>query len=200
MYLDKAAYEDLTRAISNLLLCALESCRQGDYGLATKLGLQLETLQNLDSLKADQVLRLASIYMKGMAILEVMKLDSTRIAKIIDLEVEQATVQQMQDQFLARGACKTMMNDLFGMRSTAVANRKRFLNIETIKGRNRISTEIEQRHIFDAWIESIEVADVRERLLYVAGATSLPLSAIYRETNEIEQIRNSVHSNKTICA
>ena len=97
---------------------------------------------------------------------------------------------------------KLMMAELFGMRSTQVASRKKFLNLPTVKGRLPVSTLEEQRHIYDAWLDSIKIADYRERLLYVARATNLSMSKIYREVQEIEEITNkSTQSKKTkICA
>ena len=95
-----------------------------------------------------------------------------------------------------------MMAELFGMRSTQVASRKKFLNLPTVKGRLPVSTLEEQRQIYDAWLDSIKIADYRERLLYVARATNLSMSKIYREVQEIEEITNkSTQLKKTkICA
>lgn len=191
-----------SRFISSLLLSALEGCQQGDMELAERLGLSIETMQKLDRLRADQIFNISGNYVRDLSALEVFQIDSSKISRIIELAAEETRQYEMIDEFLRRGACKTMMAELFGMRSTQVASRKKFLNLPTVKGRLPVSTLEQQRQIYDAWLDSIKIADYRERLLYVARATNLSMSKIYREVQEIEEITNkSSQSKKTkICA
>lgn len=170
--------------------------------LAERLGLSIETMQKLGRLRADQIFNISGNYVRDLSALEVFQIDSRKISRIIELAAEETRQYEMIDEFLRRGACKTMMAELFGMRSTQVARRKKFLNLPTVKGRLPVSTLEEQRQIYDAWLDSIKIADYRERLLYVARATNLSMSKIYREVQEIEEITNkSTQSKKTkICA
>jgi hypothetical protein len=191
MTLSTKLKDESSRIISSLLLSALEACRQGDVDLADGLGLSIETMQKLDRLKADQIFNISGNYMKGLCVLEVFQIDSEKISRIIELAAEETKQYEMIDEFLCHGACKTMMAELFGMRSTQVANRKKFLNLPTVKGRLPVSTLEEQRLIYDAWLASIKIAGYRERLLYVARATNLLMSKIYREVQEIEKITNA---------
>ena len=137
--------DESSRVISSLLLSALEACRHGDVELANGLGLSIETMQKLDRLKADQIFSISGNYMRDLCALEVFRIDSAKISRIIELAAEETRQYEMIDGFLCRGACKTMMGELFGMRSTQVANRKKFLNFPTIKGRLTVSTLEEQR-------------------------------------------------------
>lgn len=182
--------DESSRFISSLLMKALEDCQQGDLAIAESLGLTIETMQKLDRLRADQIFSLSGTYVRDLSI-DVLKIDSNRMAKIIDLASEETRQNDMVDEFLRRGACKAMMLALFGMRSTQVACRKKFLNLPTIKGRLPVSTLEEQRQIYDAWLQSLKIIGHRERLLNVARLTNLSLSKIYREVQEIEVIRNS---------
>ena len=202
MALSTKLKDESSRFISSLLLSALEGCQQGDMELAERLGLSIETMQKLDRLRADQIFNISGNYVRDLSALEVFQIDSRKISRIIELAAEETRQYEMIDEFLRRGACKTMMAELFGMRSTQVASRKKFLNLPTVKGRLPVSTLEEQRHIYDAWLDSIKIADYRERLLYVARATNLSMSKIYREVQEIEEITNkSTQSKKTkICA
>lgn len=202
MALSTKLKDESSRIISSLLLSALEACRQGDVDLAVGLGLSIETMQKLDRLKADQIFNISGNYMRDLCALEVFRIDSAKISRIIELAAEETKQYEMIDEFLRRGACKTMMGELFGMRSTQVANRKRFLNFPTIKGRLPVSTLEEQRQIYDAWLASLKVADYRERLLYVARETDLSMSKVYREIQEIEEITNTPRPtrNNKICA
>lgn len=188
--------EESSRAISYILVSALEACRQGDVGLAEGLGLSIETMQLLDQLKPDQIDRISGNYMRDCGALELFCIDSDKIARIIQLAAEETKTYEMIDEYLRRGACKRMMAELFGLRSTQVANRKKFLNLPTIKGRLSVVSIEEQRQIYDAWLATIKVADIRERLLLVAQETGLILSKIYREVLEIEEITNQQTSNK----
>lgn len=202
MALSTKLKDESSRFISSLLLSALEGCQQGDMELAERLGLSIETMQKLDRLRADQIFNISGNYVRDLSALEVFQIDSSKISRIIELAAEETRQYEMIDEFLRRGACKTMMAELFGMRSTQVASRKKFLNLPTVKGRLPVSTLEEQRQIYDAWLDSIKIADYRERLLYVARATNLSMSKIYREVQEIEEITNkSSQSKKTkICA
>tara|TARA_Y100000310_G_scaffold345547_1_gene466354 strand:+ start:18109 stop:18717 length:609 start_codon:yes stop_codon:yes gene_type:complete len=202
MALSTKLKDESSRFISSLLLSALEGCQQGDMELAERLGLSIETMQKLDRLRADQIFNISGNYVRDLSALEVFQIDSSKISRIIELAAEETRQYEMIDEFLRRGACKTMMAELFGMRSTQVASRKKFLNLPTVKGRLPVSTLEEQRQIYDAWLDSIKIADYRERLLYVARATNLSMSKIYREVQEIEEITNkSTQSKKTkICA
>ncbi|MFG0449347.1 STY4526/YPO1902 family pathogenicity island replication protein [Shewanella sp. YQ_9] len=202
MALSTKLKDESSRFISSLLLSALEGCQQGDMELAERLGLSIETMQKLDRLRADQIFNISGNYVRDLSALEVFQIDSRKISRIIELAAEETRQYEMIDEFLRRGACKTMMAELFGMRSTQVASRKKFLNLPTVKGRLPVSTLEEQRQIYDAWLDSIKIADYRERLLYVARATNLSMSKIYREVQEIEEITNkSTQSKKTkICA
>ena len=202
MALSTKLKDESSRFISSLLLSALEGCQQGDMELAERLGLSIETMQKLDKLRADQIFNISGNYVRDLSALEVFQIDSSKISRIIELAAEETRQYEMIDEFLRRGACKTMMAELFGMRSTQVASRKKFLNLPTVKGRLPVSTLEEQRQIYDAWLDTIKIADYRERLLYVARATNLSMSKIYREVQEIEEITNkSTQSKKTkICA
>lgn len=194
--------DESSRFISSLLLTALEGCQQGDMELAERLGLSIETMQKLDRLKADQIFSISGTYVRDSNALEVLTIDTKRISKIIELAAQEKKQFEMIDEFLRRGACKTMMAELFGMRSTQVASRKKFLNLPTVKGRLPISTIEEQRKIYDAWLSSMNIPGIRERLLYVARKTGLSLSKVYREVQEIERVQNSTPSTlkKSICA
>lgn len=202
MALSTKLKDESSRFISSLLLSALEGCQQGDMELVERLGLSIETMQKLDRLRADQIFNISGNYVRDLSALEVFQIDSRKISRIIELAAEETRQYEMIDEYLRRGACKTMMAELFGMRSTQVASRKKFLNLPTVKGRLPVSTLEEQRQIYDAWLDSIKIANYRERLLCVARATNLSMSKVYREVQEIEEITNkSSQSKKTkICA
>lgn len=182
--------DESSRFISSLLLSALEGCQQGDMELSERLGLPIETMRKLDRLRADQILTISGTYVRDLDAQEVLKINAGKISRIIDVAAEDARLFEMIDEFLRRGACKTTMYELFGMRSTQVASRKKFLFLKTIKGRLPVSSLAEQRQIYDAWLDSIKLADYRERLLFVARKTDLPMSKIYRDVQEIEEITN----------
>lgn len=183
--------EESSRFISNLLIAAIEACQTGDMDLPNKLGLSIQTLRKLDQLRADQISSISGNYVRDLAALDILKIDEERISMIVDLAAKQREEWSLVDEYLRRGACKTMMADLFGLRSTQVASRKKFLNLKTVKGRLKVSTAQEQRLIYDAWLESIKISDFRERLIYVGRKTNLSMSMIYREAQEIEKISNT---------
>lgn len=196
MALSTKLKDESSRFISSILLSALEACRQGDVELAEGLGLTIETMQKLDRLKADQIFNISGNYVRDLCALEVFQIDAVKISRIIELAAEETKQYEMIDEFLRRGACKTMMGELFGLRSTQVASRKKFLNLPTIKGRLPVSTLEEQRLVYDAWLASIKISDYRERLLFVARKTELSMSKIYREVLEIEEITNTPSPTK----
>lgn len=198
MALNNKLREESSRAISSILITALEACRQGDVELVEGLGFSLETMQKLDTLKADQIANISGNYMRDQSVMELFQFNTQKMAKIIEIASEETKQFEMVDEYLRRGACKKMMNELFGMRSTQVANRKRFLSIPTVKGRITVTTLDEQREIYNSWLASIKTPDYRERLLIVSKETGLMLSKVYREVLVIEEIQNQ--SNKRICA
>jgi len=202
MTLNSRLKEESSRLVSSLLVSALEACRQGDVDLAEGLGLSIETMQLLDRLKPDQIANLSGNYMRDLCTLEVFRIDSARISRIIEIAAQESKTFEMIDEYLRRGACKKMMGELFGLRSTQIANRKKFLSLPTIKGRLSVCTVSEERAIYDSWLATIKIPDYRLRLLTVARSTELTLSKIYRVVQEIEEITNptkSCNSNK-ICA
>jgi len=190
---------ETSRMISTMLVTALETCREGDVGLAEKLGLSVEVMRQLDKLKPDQIANISGNYMRDITALEILQVDAGKLARFVKAAAEETMMNEMIDEYLLHGACKTMMGELFGLRSTQVANRKKFLNIPTVKGRLRVSTLDQQKFIYDAWLASIKVTDLRERYLIVAKETGLSLSRIFREVKEIESIQNST-IRKNICA
>jgi len=198
MALNNKLREESSRAISSILITALEACRQGDVELVEGLGLSLETMQKLDTLKADQIANISGNYMRDQSVMDLFQFNTEKMAKIIEIASEETKQFEMVDEYLRRGACKKTMNELFGMRSTQVANRKRFLSIPTVKGRITVTTLDEQREIYNSWLASIKTPDYRERLLIVSKDTGLMLSKVYREVLVIEEIQNQ--SNKRICA
>jgi hypothetical protein len=198
MLLNNKLRDESSRAISSILVTALEACRQGDVELVENLGLSLETMQKLDQLKADQILNISGNYMRDQSLMDVFNFNSEKMAKIIEIAAKETKLFEMIDEYLRRGACKKMMHDLFGMRSTQIANRKKFLSIPTVKGRITVTTLDEQRQVYDVWLAAIKIPDYRDRLLLVSKETGLMMSKIYREVQIIEEIQNQ--SNKRICA
>ena len=196
--------DETSKFISSILVSALEGCRQGNAELAEHLGLSNETMKKLDDLKADQIANVSCSYMRNINTFEIFQLDPEKISKFIELAVEEKKEYDMIDEYLSRGACKSMMYELFGWRSTHVAARKKFLGIKTPKGRHKTSTLSEQEKIYDAWLTSIKIADYRERLLFVARRTDLTLAKIYKEVQEIEDIQNaatiSTNQKMQVCA
>ncbi len=192
--------EESSRAISLLLVSALEACRQGDVELLEGLGLSLDTMKILDSLKADQIINISGNYMRDQAPLELFKIDSDRITKIIALAAEETKTYELIDDFLRYGACKKMMLELFGLRSTQVANRKRYLQLPTIKGRLTTITTEEGRAIYDTWLKNITEHDYRRRLLNTAKQTGLSLSKVYKFVVETEVITNQMNQKRQFAA
>ena len=107
--------------------------------------------------------------MRDICALELLRIDSNKISKIIKIVAQESKTFEMIDEYLCRGGCKKMMGDLFGMRSTQIANRKKFLNLPTVKGRLTVCTLAEERSIYDAWLATITIPNYRLRLLTVAG-------------------------------
>lgn len=197
MTLNSRLKDESSRVVSSLLVSALEACRQGDVDLAEGLGLSIQTMQLLDRLKPDQIANLSGNYMRDLCALELFRIDSVRISRIIEIAAQESKTYEMIDEFLRRGACKKMMGELFGLRSTQIANRKKFLNLPTIKGRLSVCTVAEERSIYDAWLATIKIPDYRLRLLTVAQSTELTLSKIYRVVQEIEEITNPIKSSNS---
>lgn len=189
-----------SRAISSLLCNVLEATRQGDVDLAESLGFNINTIRNLDKLKADQISNLSHSYLRDKCALGIFRIDTEKMARIIEIAAEEIRTFELTDEYLIHGACKLMMRELFGLRSTQVANRKRLLNIPTVKGRIAFVSVEEERRIYDAWLVSIEMTDVRERYLQVAKNTGLSLSKIYRVVQEIEEIEVQKTTNSKISA
>lgn len=192
--------EESSRAISLLLVSALEACRQGDVELLEGLGLSLDTMKILDTLKADQIINISGNYMRDQAPLELFKIDSDRITKIITLAAEETKTYEMIDDYLRYGACKKMMLELFGLRSTQVANRKRYLQLPTVKGRLTTITTEEGRAIYDTWLMNIKEHDYRRRLLNTAKQTGLSLSKVYKFVVETEVITNQMNQKRQFAA
>ena len=192
--------EDSSRAISALLCHVLEATRQGDVDLAKSLGFDIDTIRNLDKLKADQISNLSHSYLRDKCALGIFQIDTAKMSRIIEIAAEETRTYELIDEYLGRGACKLMMRDLFGLRSTQVANRKRLLNIPTIKGRLSVISVEEEQKIYDAWLASIEIGDIRERYLAVAVRTGLSLSKIYRVVLEIEEIEVQKLTNSKVKA
>lgn len=78
--------------------------------------------------------------------------------------------------------------------------RKRILGIPTVRGRLMVPTHEQQCLIYEEWLNLIEVTDIRRRLLEVARRTDLPLSMIFREIKEIEQVMNHSGHSDSIAA
>ena len=194
-----------SRFIWAVLVNTLESCREGDFELLTQMGLSLKTMRALNKLKADQIHSIAENYVRDVPNLKFLPLDSAKLTRIIEIEAEEALRYEMIDEFLKRGACKEMMSELFGLRSTQVASRKRFLDVPTVKGRLPATTLEEQRIVYDSWLANLGISDVLKRMLAVAESTDVALSQIYREVKIIEEVTGnptgrSTNNVRQICA
>lgn len=191
--------DDSSRAISTLLLFLMDSCRKGDSNVATELGLDLTSMRLLENLKPDQINNLSISYLRESCPLEVFNLDLKKLSNMIQVAAGDVQTYEMSDEYLRRGASKNMMKDLFGMRSTQVANRKKFLNIESSFGRTTGATPLEQDAIYDSWLATIKTTDYRRRLLDVSIKTNIPLFKVYTVVTEIEEV-NNLKQNQRHCA
>jgi len=196
MVISTKVKEGSSRAVAGLLLCLIEACRQGDCELAAALGLDISTIRKLDKLKPEQIESLSTAYMKSLCAVAIFNIDSEKMSSIISVEAEKTRELEMADEYLTGGACKKLMSAHFGWRSTQVANRKRFLDIPTVKGRLSVTTTEEERAIYDAWLTAVREVDVRERYLAVAKKTEVSLSKIFRVIEDIEKIENTLLLNK----
>ena len=192
--------DDSSRAISTLLFYIMDSCRKGDSNIATDLGLDIEAMRKLESLKPDQINQLSTSYLRESNPIEIFNLDLNKLSNMIQVASDDVRTYEMSDEYLRRGASKNMMKDLFGMRSTQVANRKKFLKIESTFGRTTRATHSEEKAIYDAWLASIRTTDYRQRLLDVAIQTNIPLFKVYFVVNEIEEITNAKNDQQRHCA
>jgi hypothetical protein len=177
----------------------MDSCRKGDSNVATELGLDLTSMRLLENLKPDQINNLSISYLRESCPLEVFNLDLKKLSNMIQVAAGDVQTYEMSDEYLRRGASKNMMKDLFGMRSTQVANRKKFLNIESSFGRTTGATPLEQDAIYDSWLATIKTTDYRRRLLDVSIKTNIPLFKVYTVVTEIEEV-NNLKQNQRHCA
>jgi hypothetical protein len=191
--------DDSSRAISALLFYVMDRCRKGDGNVATELGLDISSMRQLENLKPDQINHLSISYFRETCPLEIFKLDLKKLSNMIQAAAEDMQTFEMSDEYLRRGASKNIMKDLFGMRSTQVANRKKFLNIKSSLGRSSSASPLEQDAIYDSWLASIRTTDYRRRLLDVSIETDIPLSKVYSVVAEIEDVNNS-KQNQRQCA
>lgn len=198
--------EESSRIISLLLVAALEACRQGEVELVEQFGLSIDSMRNLDQLKADEILRLANLYMRDICAMDIFCLDGQKLERLVNAAIEERKENALIDEYLQRGACKGMMEELFGLRSTQIANRKKFLNIPSVRGRLSVITVEEERKIYYSWLEHLKPKpDYRERMLAVAKETELPLSKVYRVIKVVEEVKNQERerlntSTRRICA
>lgn len=199
MTLHSRIKDDSSRAIATLLFFIMDSCRKGDTNIATELGLDIDSMRLLESLKPDQVNQLSTSYLRESCPFEIFNLDLTKLSNMIHVAADDRETYEMCDEYLRRGASKNMMKELFGMRSTQVANRKKFLNIKSSFGRTTSATPKEQDSIYDSWLASIKTTDYRRRLLEVSIETNIPLFKVYSVVVEIEEVNNA-KLNQRHCA
>jgi hypothetical protein len=177
----------------------MDSCRKGDSNIATDLGLDIDSMRLLENLRPDQINDLSTGYLRESSPLEIFNLDLQKLSNMIQVAAQDMQTFEMCDEYLRRGASKNMMKDLFGMRSTQVANRKKFLNIKSSSGRTSAISPLEQDAIYNAWLAAIKITDYRCRLLDVAIYTNIPLVKVYFVVAEIEAVANVKH-NQAKCA
>lgn len=183
--------EESSRIISLLLVAALEACRQGEVELVEQVGLSIDSMRHLDQLKADEISRLANLYMRDICAMDIFCIDAQKLERLVNAAIKDRKENVLIDEYLQCGACKVMMEEMFGLRSTQIANRKKFLNIPTVRGRLSVTTVEEQRKIYNSWLEHLkQEPDYRERLLAVAKETELPLSKVYRVVKVVEEVKN----------
>ena len=183
--------EDSSRALMTLLVGLLDACRQGETDVAESLGLDMNTIRCLDKLKADQIATVSRHYLRDLCAVEIFNIDRGKLSKSIDNAVKKNRTHELIDQYLSLGACKSMMRSLFGLRSTQISARKRFLDVSTVKGRPTINSHEVELRIYNSWLRGIEITDVRERYLAVAKDTGVSLAKIYRFVLELEVINNN---------
>lgn len=187
--------------ISALLVKTLGNARVGFFDSIEDIGLSIDSLRILESLKPDQITRVAANYCAmGKSLEDWFPIDATRISKLLEVEASESEQHAMIDEMLMRGACRNLMKEFFGFRTTQVAMRKRILGIPTVRGRLMVPTHEQQCLIYEEWLNLIEVTDIRRRLLEVARRTNLPLSMIFREIKEIEQVMNHSRYSDSIAA
>lgn len=185
--------------ISALLVKTLGNAGVGFFDSVEDIGLSIDSLRILESLKPDQITRVAANYCAmGKSLEDWFPINAARISKLLEVEASESEQHAMIDEMLMRGACLNLMKEFFGLRTTHVSTRKRILGIPTVRGRLVVPTHEEQCRIYEEWLNLIEVTDIRRRLLEVARRTNLPLSMIYREIKEIEQVMNQSKNNGSI--
>ncbi len=126
--------EEYSRLISAVLLDVIEGSRQGDLSLAEAIGLDLNSVKTLNSLKAEQLHTLSrtySQYKKGHSLFNI---DTSRIRNIIAAAATESEILETIDQYILYGASNSIIEELFGYTSIQIATRKKVLGIKTPKG------------------------------------------------------------------
>lgn len=190
MHTSNQVKERSSRALTDLLYFVYESCKQGDIEIAEYLGLSMDTIRSLDKLESHQVNGITQHYMKGKCALELFNIDTDKLGQVIE---NVASVDRQQeklvDEYLKRGASNQMLQEMFGLRSTQVASRKRLLGIETARGRKAYLNEEDERLIFDSWLANLKIADERERYLVVSYDTNINLALVFKAVSEIKEMK-----------
>ena len=175
--------------LSEVLLEAAASCREGDFRLAEALGFEIDDIRELEALNPADIHRAAKNSSRDCCAFEAVKVNTNQLKLIVSSANRATTQQEMIDRFIKAGACNAMLDALFGARSSHIANRKRLLGLEVSKGKKRAYPTVEQEQVvYSSWLANLHIADVKDRYLAVHNETGEKLAIIYKVTESIIEV------------
>lgn len=180
--------EDASKALVVLMINIILESRDGGKDMSEQLGIDVSVLRDLETLKTDDLTRVANQYVRTVGPLSIFNIDFTLIRSAITNQAAEAHLSQLADDYLKKGACKNTMKELFGWRSTQVTHRRKIIEAPVSYGRGAFDTTEEQDlAIYQLWIDSLMTPDPRVRYLSIAVKLGLSVTTVYRNIKLIEE-------------
>lgn len=152
----------------------------GDYSTLESMGLTRDIAQRLVRLTLGELEQLLSLCQVGNLVS--VAINSRSLEQLLHRIDEYARLDQLQDEFLIKGASAVMMRKLFGLQDDFITNRKQILGLRSPIGRPHRPPETVLLHILNRWDDLARqpaFADERQRFLQLAEETGESLAALW---------------------
>lgn len=167
-----------------VLRYAQERLQRGDMNALRDLGFLPAEIREIEQMSFREVRHLAEMSVHFLDV----QIDRQLFHRALGRAREEAETEDVQDELLRLGAPNDMIEELFGLAPSDVAERRRVLDIAARPGRPRTVPTETERAIWDAWRASGSgMASEAERYLRVARETGQSAQAVWSVVQDCQR-------------
>lgn len=173
-----------------LLSNALLHLRDGNVRPCLSLGFSEEEIRAINQLSLDEILDISQSKVSFAKI----EINHDAFWRLLGVAQANSQERQIIDRALLLGASIEMLNQYFGLSTSAVSARRQLIGIEEKMGRKAAPTEEEQTTVWNLWkqykptVSNLESLEGLELLSLIAEKSGINLTVVWKLISEWQSI------------